>query len=281
MIPDMFATPGFKSAFGVARVGLEVCGQLYVYDSAAHPLENALQRFDPGSNDWTRLPSMQQRRIGSCPIEMEGALYMCGGSSLPLGHPTRNAERFVPSLNVWEELPQMISRRRSSATVAKLGQLYLCGGNDGVDRLRTVERFDSHTNTWTAVPSMLRPRSNSVAALVGDKIYVCGGCEFAIGNADENETSVECFDLEAVTWKRVAPLPASHIHGSIAVECCGELCVIFRGLGDIGDADATMRIYRFDPDIGTWAAPMMFEDRQGAAMAVSAAVDTPNAICVG
>jgi N-acetylneuraminic acid mutarotase len=69
-----------------------------------------LERFDPISGIWERLPDILGQRISPSVTIMAGMLYVVGGYHEGSAG-NDSAERFNPSENTWETLPRMASQR--------------------------------------------------------------------------------------------------------------------------------------------------------------------------
>ncbi|RLN59037.1 hypothetical protein BBJ29_006332 [Phytophthora kernoviae] len=135
----------------------------------------SMERFDPETNFWTPMPSMQKARSYLGVTVVEHFIYAVGGFN-GVAH-LASVERFNLKTQQWEEMPLLSTGRSGLAVVALNGLVYAIGGYDGRNHLKSVEVFDPHTKKWSVVASMRYAR-NGPAAVVQEhtnSILVFGG----------------------------------------------------------------------------------------------------------
>lgn len=243
-------------------------GQLYVcggclmqsaLQSDVRSVLNSVERFDPGTGSWQRMPSMLFPRRSAAAGVAGGRLYVCGGydaseRTLDL------SECFDPRHGAtWEALPLMLESRAEPAAGTVGGRLFVCGGRGGGGwkQLNSVERLDPEDSLWQEMPPMLENRSGAAAAPLGGRLFVCGG----MGN---NVSSlVESFDVAAGIWEAMPPMSVGRYGGAAAT--ASGLLYVLGGTSALQDLDSAER---YDPEARAWRTlESMRERRIGPAVA--------------
>jgi N-acetylneuraminic acid mutarotase len=94
--------------------------------------------YDPKSNKWTELESMQVRRSGFSAVEMNQDIFVFGGQT-PEGA-TDKVERYDPIVNKWFTVEDMRNERSGATSVNYKDQIYVIGGqHDGLKALDANE----------------------------------------------------------------------------------------------------------------------------------------------
>jgi large repetitive protein len=195
---------------GSAVVG----GKLYVVagKDGVGP-KSTLHIYDPVSNSWSMgaaVPAGYPAVENPAAAELNGKLYVFGGSQQPFSGAVPNAAVYDPASNTWTELAPMAIARGGATAKALNSKIYVAGGmgNDGAS-INSVEIYDPASNTWTNGPEMLLHRDNPGSAVLGGKLYVFGGrTRFAAGGeVASTPTSVEMFDPAMGVWTSKASMP--------------------------------------------------------------------------
>ncbi len=94
--------------------------------------------YDPKSNEWTELESMQIRRSGFTASEINGEIFVFGGQT-PNGA-IDEVERYDPLLNKWFTVENMKNERSGATSVSYKDQVYIIGGQqNGLKALNANE----------------------------------------------------------------------------------------------------------------------------------------------
>jgi N-acetylneuraminic acid mutarotase len=94
--------------------------------------------YDPKSNEWTELESMQIRRSGFTAAEIDGEIFVFGGQT-PNGA-IDEVERYDPLLNKWFTVENMKNERSGATSVSYKDQVYIIGGQqNGLKALNANE----------------------------------------------------------------------------------------------------------------------------------------------
>jgi len=100
--------------------------------------------YDPKSNTWIDLESMQIRRSGFTASEMGGQIYVFGGQT-PEGA-TNKVERFDPLVNKWFTVEDMRNERSGATSINYEGKIFVIGGQrEGLQALNVNEILNSDT----------------------------------------------------------------------------------------------------------------------------------------
>ena len=81
---------------------------------------DSVERYDPYTDIWTTVASMNCRRSGACVSVFDSKIYVVGGHDGPTVH--KSAEVYNPSTNTWELIAEMNSNRRNSGKSPGCGE---------------------------------------------------------------------------------------------------------------------------------------------------------------
>ena len=171
--------------------------------------------YQPQSNKWALLPSMNQPRSLLALVSANGNLYAlggCGEKNSVLSCVERLSDLTATS---WKNITPMHTARELFAAVNCNGKIYAIGGKtNGKTITKSVETYDESTKQWKYVNDMNFERSNHTACSMQSKIYVVGGSD----EQDEPVLEIECYNPINDTWNIVATLKEKWSdHSMIAV----------------------------------------------------------------
>lgn len=173
---------------------------------------NAVHRFDPESNSWTRLADMPTKRCALGVVYLNGKIYAAGGADnkKPLGV----FEVYDIATNTWEILADMPTAREHTFAVAHGDCVYVIAGyqNDRFHNIDSFEKYDTKTKSWQSLPPVPAKISGFSAAAWGDSIFTFGG-EQGWSITDE----VYEFKINENKWYRRQNMPSARYAGVIAV----------------------------------------------------------------
>jgi N-acetylneuraminic acid mutarotase len=142
---------------------------------------NALWRYEPGADRWSRLRPAPSARgalaagvIGDRLYVAGGALYVLAGRADGLNN-FRVAERYVPARRRWERLPAMRKARGGIAAATVNGRIVVVGGEETGGTIAQVESFDPRARRWRSEPRMKTPRHGLGAVSHGGRIVTIQG----------------------------------------------------------------------------------------------------------
>lgn len=194
--------------------GAAVGGKLYVVagKTSSGP-QRTLYVYDPATNSWSPGPSLPAAYAAvenPAVTELNGKLYVFGGSTDAFSGAVASAAVFDPATSSWTMLPSMATARGGATAEAVGGKIYVAGGMDSAGAsLASLAVFDPATNAWSAAAPMQTRRDNLGSAVLDGKLYVFGGRTRNADGATPNGTlsSVEMYDPAADTWIPRAPMP--------------------------------------------------------------------------
>ena len=191
----------------------------------------ALERYDPGSDSWKKLPDMPVAAGGLGAAIVSGRLVAVGGES-----PTSvidAVQSFDLKTSKWSKLPAMRTPRHGTAVAAVGDSLYAIDGaaaTGHVHSTRTVEALDfGSAPAGSPTVSGLKWRSGRdapsarqfAASTVDDHaIWLFGGL-----TGTTSTTKVEAYDPAIDTWKVGPDLPLG-LHHVMGVTYNGDPVVI-------------------------------------------------------
>ncbi len=232
-------SPRYLSAGDVINGKLYVVGGL---DSSLSITLDALEVYDPVSDNWSSLPPMPTPRFGAMAAAINGKLYVAGGSD-GLG----TLEIYNPLLNSWTTGASMPTPRGEAAVGVINGKLYVAGGyTSGTGPTDVLGIYDPLTDTWAPTPtSMLTARGGPAAGVISGKLYVAGGYD-----GISQVATFEVYDPATNLWSPAASMTTPR-EGPAAAVIGGKLYMI-AGANGPGSATATVEVY--DPATTTWTA---------------------------
>ncbi|XP_017555757.1 kelch-like ECH-associated protein 1A [Pygocentrus nattereri] len=159
----------------------------------------ALSCYNPMTNQWTQLASLNvpRNRVGIG--ELDGSIYAVGGSHGSTHHNT--VERYDPEANRWTFVMPMSVARLGAGVASCGGALYVIGGFDGENRWKTVERYQPDTNAWQQVAPMNTVRSGLGVVCMDSYLYAVGGYD---GQTQLN--TMERYNVSRDVWEPMASM---------------------------------------------------------------------------
>ncbi|MDZ4286852.1 MAG: kelch repeat-containing protein, partial [Prosthecobacter sp.] len=217
---------------GISGAGMvAVKGQIYLaggFIPAGDETEDAsrrtsrwVHRYDPKTDQWTRLPDLPERREYTRAIAADNSVYVLGGAV--------QAKPAVPSADVfrldiseaplqWQNAPSLTIPRTHMA-VGKAGPfLIAAGGNkyDFAEKGYSPKTIQGVTDVFDLLhpdlgwkqraPIPGSPRGWCASAVVGSKFYVMGGVTWP-GEGRERLQETLLYDPERNKWQRLADFP--------------------------------------------------------------------------
>jgi len=176
------------------------------------PSENPEDPEDRG--EWKELPPMLARRTYASASELDGKIYVMGGSAD--GRTLNTFEVFEPKAGQWDQWftkpPMNIKRTMHAAAVAD-GRIYVAGGFDGIRDLSAAEIYDPRSNSWSShIDPMNVPRSYHCMVAVQNCIYAIGGQQRQVKvDRPRAHSSVEAFELYCERWLEAPPMSMGRI----------------------------------------------------------------------
>ena len=228
----------------------------------------AVERYDPATNTWTRLPALPTPRGGLGAAIVGNRLVTLGGES-PTGV-YGTVEVLDLTTNTWTTLPAMKTPRHGMAVLAIGNTVYAIAGAGApghTDSLTTNEAVDmtsfANASAWRTLPSAPTARQQVGATVSDGVVWVFGGLTTNGGAT----TRVEGFDPTISTWESGPDLPFP-LHHEMAVVYRGDM-VVLGGWVPFGVPDALVSDHVWALRNGKWVAlPPLHHARAAGAAAV-------------
>lgn len=160
--------------------------------------KNDFYRFEPQTDQWISLPSLQQERNQAAAVYFDKKIYVFGGSAL--NRCLSSCEIFHLSSNRWSFGASMKENRRGCGAILYHDKIFVIGGSNGVTALTTVEIFNPITCEWLVHINSFSHRLN--IPRIGLGVGICHDRLYVIGGFDGRHflKSVEIFDENAQQW---------------------------------------------------------------------------------
>ncbi|MCW2935728.1 MAG: peptidase and in kexin sedolisin, partial [Actinomycetia bacterium] len=203
--------------------------------------------YDPGSQQWTALPPMQNAREAPQAAFINGKLYVTGGWDSG-GNPVATTEIYDPASGTWSTGASIPNAYAGASVTVLNGKMYVIGGCDIVSCGHAdVQVYDAATDSWSAAASYPTPIAWQGCGEVNGEIYCAGGTTSP--TADTNNAYV--YDPVSDTWSSIAPIPID-LWGMGYASANGELLLSGGVTG--GFNTLTNQGYAYDPSSGSWTA---------------------------
>ncbi|MFS1514157.1 M56 family metallopeptidase [Chengkuizengella sp. SCS-71B] len=188
-------------------------GKIYVvggygYDGEDYRYLSNLEVYNPQTNTWTPLASMNQARGHHHAEVINGKLYVMGGFGNQEDYNVLSSvEMYDPQTDTWTQLTSMNEARFRFETEVIDGKIYAIGGR-GDYTLSSTEVYDPQTDTWTLLANLNKGRENFSIEVIEDKIYVIGGynINFMMYRKENYLSSVEMYDTKTNIWTNLTPM---------------------------------------------------------------------------
>nr|UZH44864.1 kelch-like protein [Carassius gibelio]WEX30254.1 Kelch-like protein 3-A [Carassius gibelio] len=199
--------------------------------------------YDGLKDQWSSVPSMQERRSTLGAAVLGDLLYAVGGFDGSTG--LSSVEAYSPKANEWMFVAPMNTRRSSVGVGVVDGKLYAVGGYDGASRqcLSTVEEYNPVSNKWCYVTDMSTRRSGAGVGVLNAQLYAAGGHDGPLVRK-----SVEVYDPASNTWRQVCDMNMCRRNAGVCA-INGLLYVIG---GDDGSCNLSSVEY-YDPAVDKWS----------------------------
>jgi N-acetylneuraminic acid mutarotase len=199
---------------------------------------------------WTKIGEMPESRYGHTVDEINGKIYVIGGSiNEGSAYPTSSLV-YDRSSGEWSQITLYNNSVRGAHNSCLVdGKLYVVGGWDGIRTVATMEMLDPNTGEWTSKMPMPTDRGIAASVTIDGKIYVIGGIrgtlpwDFDWGGTNK----VEVYDTKNDVWIQAADMPTKR-WGCSAVAFNGKIYVF--GGRSSGNPYGSIEVY--DPQKNKW-----------------------------
>ena len=179
-------------------------GEIYAVEVNIYNTKTTIKKYNVKRCTWeTLISSCEGCRENACVIAAGSHLYLFGGKIPYREVYVATAERFDTVENKWEEIVDMHEGRNDAFGVAAENKIFVAGVLRNGKKLKTCEIYNISTNEWQLVAKLNVPRCYGSMVCLNGKLYVLGG----ENNRNQNERSVECFDLANDQWIHETTIP--------------------------------------------------------------------------
>ena len=198
--------------------------ELYLFGGMIHD-ENDLDmevmfqdafKYNPSSNAWTKVASMQIGRAYHCAVALEDLIYVLGGSNGQIS--LKSVEVYNALTNQWRRAPDMANPRKLGAAVNASGKIFVTGGyfdNDETSVEPSCKIFDPFVNQWSLLPGPCQPRCCFGIVSVDDMVYIFGG-----EDSEQWISTFESFDFRSNKWNEEAEKPLPMPRNGTRTQAC-------------------------------------------------------------
>lgn len=267
---EMTRIPSCVSYHGVAVVDniLYVCGGVDTAMTGA-PALSTVWAYDPTSNAWETLPSLQHSRTNFYLGRMKDCLVAVGGRSNKTLR--SSVEKYCTISRKWEFVASLKLQRYSHAgTNLRNSTIFISGGVVKKMSSNSLMKYESGSLQWQHLEPMRSCRSNHTMAAVKDRIFVFGGEIEKQGISQPVDVALECYTLQADQWHTISEkLNFPNEKDCSCVTMDGLVYLIGGCRGNL--TDHRNDVSRYDPDTDTWKQEAkMIRKFRGAGCAVLA-----------
>jgi N-acetylneuraminic acid mutarotase len=203
--------------------------------------------YNPGTEQWTALPPMQNAREAAQAAFINGKLYVTGGWGTD-DNPVATTEIYDPASGTWSTGASIPSAYAGASVAVLNGEMYVIGGCDASSCGYTdVQVYNPATNSWSAAASYPTPVAWEGCGAVNTEIYCAGGTTSA--TTDTSDAYV--YDPGTNSWTPIAPIPMD-LWGMGYASANGQLLLSGGVTG--GFSTLTNQGYAYDPASGSWTA---------------------------
>ncbi|NDI36084.1 M56 family metallopeptidase [Chengkuizengella sediminis] len=229
-------------------------GKIYVvggygYDGEDYRYLSDVEVYDPQSDTWRQLTSMDQARGNHSAEVIDGKIYIVGGDGNQVDYSVLSSvEVYDLQTDTWTQLTSMNEARFRFATEVIDGKIYTIGGR-GDYTLSSTEVYDPETDTWTLLANMNKPREDFSIGVIDEKLYVVGGFNgnFMRYRKENYLSSVEVYDPQTDTWTQLTSM--NQPRDNHATEVIDEKIY---AIGGYYDYNHLSNVEVYDPETDKW-----------------------------
>merc|ERR1711879_961098 len=130
-------------------------------------------RYDPKSNQWSRITSMALIRSDACATVKGNKIYVIGGFDGDTVH--NSVEVFDPEEMSWSFTISLSTPRSGVRAITCKGKLCVIGGFNGERRLKTIEVLNEQEQKWETLPGEMAVARSNFGIEVFVKYVACSG----------------------------------------------------------------------------------------------------------
>ena len=202
-----------------------------------------------GQGTWAVAGTMTTERTEVASAEVNGKLYVLGGSALGREDSPLNQE-FDPATGRWRDRAPMPRGASHVGVAAMNGKIYVAGGFTANTHKNPIDQFaeyDPATDSWRVLAPIAAPLGAVGLVAAGGKLHVVGGRDQELKTVAMHQI----YDPAAGKWSKAAPLSVARDH--LGVASVGGRVYVFGGR-TAAAVDNVGLIEMYDPATDGWKA---------------------------
>lgn len=201
--------------------------------------------FGTADDGWTALPALEQARVDSRAVNLDGTWYLIGGASD--SGAVAETIRYDEESMSWDAVASLPSPRNAVAVGVIDGTIIASGGwvEDATPSAQTLV-YDPDADTWTRVSDNPSAVAAAGQAVADSRFYSVGGC--TTQSCDPVSAEVTAYDPATDIWEEIASYPVPVAYPS----CAGIDGQVYCTGGTTGGTQAIADTYAYDPATDTW-----------------------------
>ncbi|WP_028926216.1 Kelch repeat-containing protein [Pseudonocardia acaciae] len=233
--------------------------------SPASPALATAEVYNPATNAWETVGSMNEGRYGHCAVLVGDQVLVAGGTAKRSDDTVKaltSVETYDPAAKKWTTVKPMTDARTGHTAVAfKDGRVLVCGGTVPIARgadaaLAFCELYNPTSKAWTTTANLPEPRARHQALALSDTtaLVIGGSAPGAPGDGRFDpftSLTAELYNLNNGTWTTLSTRPGGRgFHRAVALGS-GKVLVI-GGTGEVRDDVGYQSVLVFDSAAKTW-----------------------------
>jgi N-acetylneuraminic acid mutarotase len=171
---ETLASTGWTDDHGLAQTSN---GSIYMIGggcpSHAYGAYSEVRRYDPATDTWSTVASMNEPRRGVAAVTLDDKVYAIGGG--PYGGTSETVEVYDPNVGHWTYVSSMFIARSRHGACEHGGKIYVFGGITPKGLTNSIEIYDPNLNQWSISGDKIPGTHQGMTAVpLGEDIYLFG-----------------------------------------------------------------------------------------------------------
>ena len=228
-------------------------GMIYLWTGyPGNPRVNVLERYDPGTDSWTRLANTPAPRNGPGYFALDGYLFSIGGEGPRSGRFTNSVHRYDPAADQWQQSSNYPTNIWEPMAIVHDGRAYVIGGRPGYGAtLPNCYQYDAANDAWLPLSPLPTSVQSAGIAAHEDKIYIFGGNHKVSEASDEHTALMQVYDIPSDTWTQ-APIPWVFLRPECLPVAGGVILIPSHVRQTDGSFARLTSTYHYDYESGNW-----------------------------
>nr|XP_002734385.1 PREDICTED: kelch-like protein 9-like [Saccoglossus kowalevskii] len=218
-----------------------------VKDTAGKEAVSSAFRYNPRSNDWMEIASLQEPRCRFHLSALNGKLYAVGGKNAR--GQVNTVECYTPHENRWICVAPLDDPRNAHAGATYRNELFVSGGWSNGRYTDSLQSYSPANNTWQNRSCMHTRRGWHGMCSVNNRLYVMGGNHLNSNGDRVDVLTVESYNPITDQWTDLCSLMTPHSETILSVV---NMKIYIAGGYSWNAQGKTDRIERYDPETNSW-----------------------------